>query len=232
MLGDGHRWRKGKLTPTDHTIQLSDQLEPGPYLIRLGLFNTRTGARIAMTGTEGEPSGDQVLLGLFYVSNQEQIPAQPDTPIQATLGEEIQLLGYSLPVEQVRKEDATILSPEIHWKATKPVDKNYTIFLQLLDNQNQFITGYDTQPLHGNYPTSHWQTGELIIERVDLPLPAQLEPGDYRLVTGMYEAATGQRLVAIDGKGQPYMDNLITLAKVRVLVDRIILNTEINISEE
>jgi hypothetical protein len=117
-----------------------------------------------------------------------------------------------------------MVSPEIYWQTTQPVDGDYTIFVQLLNDQNEFITGYDTQPMNGNYPTSRWQTGEVVIEQIDLSLPADIATGDYRLVTGMYDFQAGQRLPAMDRQAQLLSDNMVVLAKVQVSLGQISFN--------
>jgi hypothetical protein len=49
----------------------------------------------------------------------------------------------------------------------------------------------DAQPLAGLYPTSRWQPGQLVVSQFSLPMEETLTRGDYRLVTGMYELASG-----------------------------------------
>ncbi len=225
MLTDGHRWRARKLTPTHHTIQLDDQLNPGPYLIRLGLFNTRTGNRLPVSGNNGQILGNKVVLALFYIDKQGQSPTRPLFYADANLGEQIQVLGYTLPAEQPLEEGETVLSPKIYWQATGPINENYTIFSQLLDSNNQLVAGFDSQPLNGNYPTSLWQPGETVIQDVKLTLPDQLPVGNYRLVTGMYNFQTGQRLTATDSEGQPLSDNMVVLTRLQVSAEKIVIQS-------
>lgn len=224
-LTDGHRWRAGKITPTHHTLHLAGGLSPGPYLIRLGLFNARTGNRVPISGNNEIIMGDEALIGPFYIVDTPQDPTQPQTPVQATLGQQLQVLGVTLPAQPIpHLGQETTISPKIYWQATRPVTDNYTIFVQLLSSQNQFVTGYDTQPLNGTYPTWRWPVGEVVAQQVDLTLPANIAPGTYRLVTGMYNYQTGQRLAAANGQGQPLAGNMVTLATVQILPEKIIFN--------
>lgn len=217
MLTDGHYRRQGKITPTHHLIQLGDELPAGPYLIRLGLFNTRTGNRVPITGDNDQILGDEVKLGLFYIGNQ----GLPDKSIEVALGDQLQLAGYTLPNEYPVGTGETVINPQLYWQALKQVDEDYTIFVQLLDNNNQFIAGFDTQPLQGHYPTSLWQPGERVIQEINLTLPAELPSGSYRLVTGMYNLDTGRRLSAADKQGNPLADNMVMLANVIITTNRI-----------
>lgn len=88
------------------------------------------------------------------------------------------------------------------------------------------MTGYDAQPINGTYPTSLWQPGEIIVEDINLKLPAQIAEGEYHLVTGLYDLSTGQRLVAVDNQGQPIPDNMVILANTRVSSGKLTLTVK------
>src|SRR5690606_13021717 len=90
----------------------------------------------------------------------------------------------------------------------RPVDRPYTVFLQLLDEQGLVVAGRDNQPYTGLYPTSLWSPGEIIVDTFLLPLPeAGLSPGSYRLITGFYEVNTGQRLpVTLPAEGRDWVE--------------------------
>lgn len=214
-LSDEYRWRRGKLVPKQYRLRLEPQdgAETGPYLVRLGLFELNTGERLPIYDADGTLLGDQMLLGLFYITNKEVDPRLPQTPLQARLDDQIELLGYASP--QLQGGEIS-LPVRLHWQATSRIKGDYTIFVQLLNSQNQRVTGWDAQPLAGQYPTSRWQVGEIVVDEFSLPLPADLPPDDYRLVTGMYDLTTGQRLLANDAEGQPLADNMIVLHKIHV----------------
>jgi hypothetical protein len=217
-FSDEHRWRTGHLIPTQHHLWLSPEARPGPYLVRIGLFDLKTGQRVPVYAKGGQLAGDQLVLGLFYVAAGDADPRQPQVPLTAYLDDgpdvQIQLLGYTLP--SAPDPNRRSLRVQLYWQATQPIEQDYTIFVQLLDAQGQWVTGWDRQPLAGHYPTSLWQSGEVVVDEFELPLPEKLPPGDYRLVTGMYDFATGQRLPAKSSDGQPWPDNMIVLHQTRL----------------
>ncbi|MEW5961338.1 MAG: hypothetical protein AB1801_26750, partial [Chloroflexota bacterium] len=216
---DMYRWRPGGLLPSQHTLWLGPDIPPGPYLVRLGFFDDRSGQRLPLWKDEGggmkdetlppssfipQPSIDQVQLGLFYVSaeaRQARDPRRPALPLDATFGGAIQLIGVTLP--QVDNSQYTVrdnLTVTFHWRALHPTDRPYTVFLQLLNEQGEVVSGWDGQPFNGLYPTALWSPGEVIADTFLLPLPAAgLPPGDYRLITGFYDFDTGQRLPLAGG---------------------------------
>ncbi|NJN98282.1 MAG: hypothetical protein HC875_31440, partial [Anaerolineales bacterium] len=143
------------------------------------------------------PSPDQIQLGLFYVSPDGSDPRLPATPLAATFADSVKLIGVTLPDFQnsLLPTPYSLLPVTFHWQTLHPTAKPYTVFLQLLNEQGQVISSWDSQPFNGLYPTNLWSRGEIIADTFALPLPeAGLPPGRYRLITGFYEVETGQRL--------------------------------------
>ncbi len=216
LIGDEHRWRQGKISPTQHLIELDENLDSGPYFIRLGLFNTRTGNRLPIANAAGEILGDEAVMGLFYMMDKQQRDNKPATLTDLTLGEQIKLTGYTLPSQQPRPQGDIPLIATLYWQAIAPIKTNYTMFTQLLDSNNQFVTGFDTQPFNGTYPTSLWQPNDTIIQEVNITLPADIAPGQYTLITGLYNLDTGQRLTVTPDTHHPWGNNVIVLAQIQI----------------
>jgi hypothetical protein len=123
------------------------------------------------------------------------------------LGESMVLRGYQLsePVEA-----GQALNLRIFWETQTPIDRDYTVFVQLLDEKGALVVSRDSQPLGGYFPTTDWPTGEIVTDVVTLPLPADLAPGRYQLITGMYWLGTLERLPASSG------EDFITLTMLEV----------------
>ncbi len=198
-----------------HQIWTGPDTPAGLYLLRFGLFNPRTEERLPLTTADNQPAGDQIIGAPFYVLKDGVDPRRPDVPLPATLGENIRLLGYS-PPHPLAQLPPTGLNLTLYWQATGPIAADYTVFVQLLDAQNRVVSQVDAQPLAGLYPTSRWQPGEVLVSQLTLPAPPDGLQGEYRLVTGMYDLATGSRLPALDANGQPLADNMIVLVQQNV----------------
>jgi hypothetical protein len=207
---DMYRWRSAGILSSQHILWVGPDAPPGPYLVRLGFFDDKSGRRLPLVSTtsslppggiEGGPL-DQIQLGLFYVSADGADPRLPATPLSATFADSIQLIGVTLPV--IDNSQFTIHNSQLpvtfHWQTLHSTDRPYTVFLQLLDEQGQVVSSWDSQPLNGLYPTSLWSPGEIIADTFVLPLPeAGLPPGRYRLITGFYDVGSGQRLPVAGG---------------------------------
>ena len=62
------------------------------------------------------------------------------------------------------------------------------------------------------YPAGQWEAGDVILERIDLPAPAGMPPGQaglYRLRFGRFNPGTGQRLARVDANGAFAGDSLL-----------------------
>jgi hypothetical protein len=119
-------------------------------------------------------------------------------PISATFGTAIQLQGYEIKHEQ---NDAN-LTISLYWQALAMLNRDYTVFIHLLDAQGNIVAGSDSQPLNGQYPTSIWSPHERLIDLHTLTLPTDLPSSRYHLSIGLYHQPSGERLPLTSPNGQ------------------------------
>jgi 4-amino-4-deoxy-L-arabinose transferase-like glycosyltransferase len=113
---------------------------------------------------------------------------EPRTPSGATLGAGAVVLdGYRHPgMVQAGKT----LPLALFWRATLPLPLDYTVYVHLVDAAGSKVAQRDVPPLEGRRPTSTWKPGDLVRDDQDLFVPETVVPGTYRLLAGMYDAAT------------------------------------------
>ena len=85
------------------------------------------------------------------------------------------------------------------WQAADAAGEPLVVVVQLLDGRNRPVAGLEEEPLGGRYPTQLWAAGELVRDRHTLALPADLAPGSYRLIVGVYRAADRMRFTTRAG---------------------------------
>lgn len=110
----------------------------------------------------------------------------------ARLGEGIHLLGYSLVDQKV--EPGEIIRLTLHWKTSQEIETGYKVFVHLLDREGGVVAQRDSEPVGGSRPTSGWGIGEEIWDNYGIMLPKELPSGEYRLIVGMYDPSSGERL--------------------------------------
>ena len=116
--------------------------------------------------------------------------------INATLGQELQLVSVRVPASPPPED---LLPVEFAWLPIDRPSTNYSLFLQLLDADGRLVAQHDGPPNGGYTPTSTWSPGQEVIDRHGLPLAAGLPAADYRLIAGLYDPASGQRLAVSSG---------------------------------
>ena len=90
------------------------------------------------------------------------------------------------------------------------------MFLQVIDEDGSKAGQLDRPPCSGGCPTTSWRPGDLIGEWFEIPIDADAPPGNYQVIAGMYDLASGERLPWFDAEGVPLGDSLV-LASVQVL---------------
>ena len=110
----------------------------------------------------------------------------------ARFGNAAELLGHDLSPRQAKR--GNLLQLRLYWRAIRQFERDYKVFVHLLDHRQRQWAGVDHQPLMNRYPTSKWQPGEVIADDYDVWIPRNAPPGLYRVEIGMYDPSTGQRL--------------------------------------
>jgi hypothetical protein len=99
----------------------------------------------------------------------------------------------------------TIISPgeqfqvALLWQAEQGSLPLYAVTVQVLDAANTKIAQWDGAAGGDGYPSSRWQVGERIWQNVPLTIAADALPGEYRVIAGVYDPLTGERLPLDDG---------------------------------
>jgi hypothetical protein len=130
--------------------------------------------------------------GLAY-----DLPTEPDIPRHDQLGDVVELAGYS---QKIAPEG---LHLTLFWQVVAHLPYDYTTFVHIRDQAGKTVAQVDAQPLAGDYPTSRWRVGEMVVDSILVPLPAKLPAGTYRLLVGLYRWDTLERLpVMNDASGE------------------------------
>ena len=71
------------------------------------------------------------------------------------------------------------------------------------------VAQHDHQPRDGKFPTSLWRPDESVVDETEVTIPANTDLSRLRLWTGMYRAATLERLTVLDADGRRLPDDRI-----------------------
>ena len=136
-------------------------------------------------------------------------------PFPIVFEQPIVLEDVEIVQPRVRRGD--VLIALLYWHASDAIDRDYTLFIHLVDPKGNIMAGYDDQPRKGTAPTSHWTRDVLVADPIVMPIPPNAPLGnDYRLEVGVYYLPTLQRLAIVDTQGQPITDAFV-LQPLRVI---------------
>ncbi|MGH2536425.1 MAG: hypothetical protein ACRDHL_03435, partial [Candidatus Promineifilaceae bacterium] len=157
------------------------------YRVEVSLLDAQAGRRLTAFDSQAEPLGAAFVGSLRLAVDQPPPAAGP-----AANGDAIQLLAAELnPIWPPGVEQRL----ELTWRANADLSQDYQVYVHLRrPGGGAIVAQADGPPLGGWYPTSWWPVGETISEQRAFPLPAGTPPGQYELVAGFYDLATGERL--------------------------------------
>ncbi|MBN1219056.1 MAG: hypothetical protein JXM69_09010 [Anaerolineae bacterium] len=193
-------WVPGEIVTDPYPIQIDPQTPDGIYNLLVGLYLPMGKAAISLPLVQDGQFSDvtSVRIGPIKVGKTPAgltvDQANPQMPLNYSLGDapNLTLLGYDLtPQTGAAKPD---LKLTLYWQVESPLSVDYTTFIHLRNRAGEIIAQQDQPPLRGAYPTSLWETGEIIADEISLPLPDPLPQDGYEVVVGLYDFYTGQRL--------------------------------------
>ncbi|MEW6232782.1 MAG: hypothetical protein AB1566_10795, partial [Chloroflexota bacterium] len=210
------KWEKGEVVKGQYGLVIAGDAPEGRYRLVAGLYDNKDQRRLPVMRNIGS-GGDIVDLGKIVVAGREhsyELSKMP-FPLEATLGEEIALRGFSLDKISMRPGD--ILNLRLQWQAQGATKLPHKVTAQLLDKDNRIWGQRDSVPGDGAWPTTGWVRGEVLLDDYQVAVKDQTPPGEYRLVVAMYDAASGQRLpVTVEEEPGRALDTMVLLATVTV----------------
>lgn len=122
----------------------------------------------------------------------------PQIPLEVTFGDQVKLIGAD--VKSAATQPGGQSEIVLYWQALKPIAKDYSTFVHLLDANDIVVAQRDMYPGQGLWPTSQMKPGEVIASHYVLNLPlTAYAPDQLKWEVGVYDFATQQRLSASNG---------------------------------
>ncbi len=132
----------------------------------------------------------QPVRAVAVVAQRPSIPAiTPENNADILFGDALRLTGYTI------QQNETALEVTLFWRGERGVLRPYTVFNHLINEQGTLVAQQDNWPGNSQWPPTCWYVGETVVDHYTIPLPENLPPGSYTLLTGWYDAADGRRLL-------------------------------------
>lgn len=123
---------------------------------------------------------------------EREISRVPNT-VKADFGGEMRLLGYALNSKTFAPGEALHLT--LYWESQIAMDRNWSIFVHLVDEEGVIAAQRDRYPGQGLLATTLLRPGQTFADAYVIPIPkVAYVPSSARLEVGLYDLTTGERL--------------------------------------
>ena len=121
--------------------------------------------------------------------------------------------GYALDAADIpsRARPGDTLPIAFAWRSDTRDHEDYVQFLHFFHQESGNWWTRDQQPLGPRLPTRLWYNGLSDTEVWQVPVPADLEPGQYSVYTGLYRVRDHERVPATDAEDQAWIDSRVPL---------------------
>ncbi len=138
------------------------------------------------------------------------------TRLDARLESGISLECYAAHVSQnVPAGSGRRIGVYLSWRTQSKLDASFKVFVHLLDSTGRLVAQHDGVPTVWTYPTNQWEPGQAVVDFHQIPIDANVPPGEYTLQAGLYDEETGARVQRVDAVGNSMAD-AVALGKVNL----------------
>ncbi|MBI4790997.1 MAG: DUF2079 domain-containing protein [Chloroflexi bacterium] len=187
-------WRPGQTVGDQFLLALPPTMPTGDYQMVLEVHRAN-GDYVEVFDSADRSQG----LGLVLETVRVQKSKQSVNADQMEMGErlyvdmhEVRFLGYELANRQASPGQVVQLG--IYWRARGKPRGDYEVAVQLRGEAGRTVFEQRNRPANGAYPTTEWDTGEVLLDWHDFELPPFLLEGDYALRVALFDSSTGATL--------------------------------------
>ncbi len=188
-------WQAGRHFCDDVDVLINPTASaPAVYKVEVSLIDNATQERLLAYA----PNGSQLstdFVGAIKIAPLVYASPTIDHPLNIRLGDQIDLIGYV--IDPIAIDRGGTVHLRLYWRAVRPPDADYTVFVHLNDASGQTVAQADAPPQSGAYPTSFWTAGEVVIDDRDIVLSQAASAGRYVLGIGLYNPIDGARLSVV-----------------------------------
>ena len=168
------QWQVGETILMRLRFDLPIGMPPGDYGLQTTVYSPSANANLPALTPNGYSAAYAAVGPIPIPGSGPQPLAEPIAIISG-----VTVIRIESPPAHVRQGER--LPFAIHWQAPISINNNQLLIIKLGD-----ITLESTNPVHGTYPPSQWQPGEIVIDRHSPRVPRDLAPGVYSVTVNDY----------------------------------------------
>ena len=218
-------WQRGQFIRDQVDFVVPASAPPGQNALQVRLSWIRPdGSKLNLRRWGILPIDNGLNLGWLDITEKEgrifELP-QVQYPINANLESTFQLLGYNTTLQESDSSEAVFqfsrstcasdvacrISLNFYWQGISETDLLYQVFLHVVDIQGNIVAQHDRVPgIRGKQPTTGWLANEVVLDPIEIALPAEMAAGQYTIRVGMYLPPDGPRLFILNEQGEMVSD--------------------------
>lgn len=201
------QWRPGELVREHCSLPTDGEMTTGEVTLTLNLLDE----------SEGPVLEQPLKVASVWVQSTEptfDVPPGVNLLDEFKLGDSISLLGYELDPGEASAGD--ILAVTLYWRADTRITRSHKVFVHVYDQEGNIVGQRDRIPGLGIRPTTSWEPKEVIADRYNVEMSADLAPGTYLVGMGMYDADSGERIPAFGSDGKRLPQDRILLGELSI----------------
>lgn len=138
-------------------------------------------------------------------------------PVDANLNNEVTLVGYGADSRSLTPGQPLWIT--LYFQASPQAKDEYEFYVQVLDKDGNAVAKVHRWVFDGMYRTQLWKPGEIVPVRAMLPIPADLKPGAYTIITDLYRVLQNTSLEVLDQSRHTVADH-VTLSGFKVPIPK------------
>lgn len=208
-------WPPGTVVDDAVQLVLPDREMDGTYQLAVGLVVSDTAAATA----------PPVVIGRVNATNRTDSPPLPQQVVMASLGSSIQLVGADYAIEHrwltaagtapLQVTPGQTFAVRLYWRTRAALTADLHGFVHLVDAQGHVIAQQDQAPGLDFQPSTLWLPGNTVLDEYRLWIPSDTHSTVLWPRVGLYNVATGDRLLSQDAAGATV--DALQLAPIKVI---------------
>ncbi len=175
------RWRQGQIVFGRYDLAPEPGTPPGDYGLDVGVYTEDEPTGLDVLDRAGAPLGKRAVPGAVRLSVPAVRPEQLEIahPLQASMGDGLQLIGWDLDRGEAQPGDRLHLT--LVWSVTSVPEGDYRVRLFVTDAAGRTLDAGTFPPTNQWHPTGIWLPGQAWRGQSTFRLPIQAQAGEARL---------------------------------------------------
>jgi len=181
------RWQPGDNLRIPIRLPIPADLDPGTYRLGVVMVDPARRAGLPLLAAPDRSNPD-IQVGWLWFGKPEPSPQESNlAEVQALVKwhNGIELTSLALPDYSLSPGDR--LPVQLKWRSSQEIERDFTVFVHLVDGDGQIVAQHDQRPFNGRWPTQVWQPGDVYTDLHEIHLPVTIPASSYDIRIGLYD---------------------------------------------